>query len=48
MAQKASDTVSGSGNDAGKEGQSILDKAKDTLGMSTTTPPRRTMSEQCD
>lgn len=34
MGQKVSDTVSGSGGDAGKEGQSMMDKAKDTLGLS--------------
>lgn len=36
--QKITDTVSGSGGDAGKQGESVLDKAKDTLGLSAFCP----------
>lgn len=31
--------MSGSGNNAGNEGQSMMDKAKDTLGMSMSLAP---------
>lgn len=37
--QKASDTVSGSGKDAGKEGQSYLDSAKEAIGMGDSELP---------
>jgi len=31
--QKTADTVTGGGNDAKKEGEGLLDKTKDTLGL---------------